>query len=56
MVVLLMLRADYSLLTLKPAHSSPYLPGTAETFGKLAQESDELASMIGFWVQGSDKR
>jgi len=24
--------------------------------GKLAQGSDESASMIGFWVQGSDKR
>ncbi len=29
---------------------------TRDLVGKLAQGSDESASMIGFWVQGSDKR
>jgi hypothetical protein len=41
----------------KPAHISGHLPvGYKSSTGKLAEGSDKSGPMIGFWVQGSDKR
>jgi len=57
MVELLNLCAKIPPFTPKPAHSSSKLPIVKDaSAGNLAEGSDKSASMIGFWVQGSDKR
>src|SRR5437660_7371557 len=56
MVVLLTLRADCSLVILKPAHLSPYLPLQVMVgAGKLGEYSDKSGPRIGNLAESSDK-